>query len=155
MEISDFLMPQAVFSNLRGPSKKALLEVLSQKAAPLAQLKSDLIFETLLERERLNTTGIGQGVAIPHGRIKGLDRMFGLFARLEDAVEFDSIDGLPVDLVFLLLAPTDAGADHLKALARASRLFRNHAVCEKLRASTDSAALFAILTEPAANAVAA
>lgn len=155
MEISDLLSPHAVFSRVKASSKKALLEQLTAKAAVLVRLPADLIHETVLERERVNTTGVGQGIAIPHGRVKGLDRMFGLFARLDDPIDFESIDGLPVDLVFLLLAPQDAGADHLKALARVSRLFRNHAACEKLRGSADASALYAILTEPAANLVAA
>lgn len=155
MDIGDLLGPQAVFARARVSSKKALLEWVSNKAAKLAGLPEPLVFETVLERERLNTTGMGQGVAIPHGRVPGLKRMFGLFVRLEDPVDFESIDDLPVDLVFLLLAPPDAGADHLKALARVSRMFRNHAVCEKLRASADASALFSLLTEPSANAFAA
>lgn len=155
MEISDLLSPQAVFPRVKASSKRALLEQLAAMAAPLVRLPATLIHETVLERERVNTTGIGQGLAIPHGRVKGLDRMFGLFARLDDPIDYESIDGLPVDLVFLLLAPSDAGADHLKALARVSRLFRNQAACEKLRSSADAPALFAILTEPAANLVAA
>jgi PTS system nitrogen regulatory IIA component len=155
MDIADILGPQAVFARARVASKKALLEWLSGKAAKLTGLSESLVFETILERERLNTTGMGQGVAIPHGRIPGLKRMFGLFVRLEDPVDFESIDDLPVDLVFLLLAPPDAGSDHLKALARVARLFRNQAVCEKLRASADATALFSLLTEPSANAFAA
>ena len=155
MEIADILEPQSVFPKVKVASKRALLEFLAQKAGSLVKLKSELILETVMERERLNTTGVGQGVAIPHGRIKGLDRRFGLFAQLDEPVDYESIDGLPVDLVFLLLVPEAAGADHLKALARASRLFRNPTVCEKLRASNDGAPLFAILTEPAANAQAA
>lgn len=155
MDITDLLGPQAVFAGARVSSKKALLEWVSNKAAKLAGLPEPLVFETVLERERLNTTGMGQGVAIPHGRVPGLKRMFGLFVRLEEPVDFESIDDLPVDLVFLLLAPPDAGSDHLKALARVSRLFRNQAVCEKLRASADAAALFSLLTEPSANAFAA
>jgi PTS system nitrogen regulatory IIA component len=155
MDIADLLTPHTVFAKVRAGSKKALLEILAEKAAKAVKLPAVLVHETILERERLNTTGVGQGVAIPHGRFKALDRMAGVFARLEEPVDFESIDGLPVDIVFLLLAPESAGADHLKALARVSRLLRNQAICEKLRASRDEAALFAILTEPAATGVAA
>jgi PTS system nitrogen regulatory IIA component len=155
MDIPDLLSPQAVFARVKAASKKALLESLAQKAAPLVRLPADRVFETVWEREKLSTTGMSHGIAIPHGRMKGVTRMFGLFARLDEAVDYEAIDGLPVDLVFLLLAPEEAGADHLKALARVSRLFRNQTICEKLRASNDAAALFAILTEPAANLVAA
>ncbi len=110
-----------------------------------------MIYETLLERERLGSTGVGHGIAIPHGKLAQLTRLHGLFARLDTAVDFESVDDQPVDLVFLLLAPEGAGADHLKALARISRLLRNASVVEKLRASDDPAALFAILTEPIAS----
>lgn len=155
MEIQDLLSPQAVFARVRAGSKKSLLEMLAQKAAPLVRAPAERIFETVWEREKLSTTGHGKGIATPHGRLKGVDRMFGLFAHLDEPMDYDAIDGLPVDLVFLLLAPEDAGADHLKALARVSRLFRTNTICEKLRASNDPGALFAILTEPAANLVAA
>src|SRR5204863_3127010 len=101
-------------------------------------------------REHLGSTGMGQGIAIPHGRVAGVSRMVGVFARLESPVSYDAIDEQPVDLVFLLLAPVEAGADHLKALARVSRLLRNQAVCEKLRAAPQAATLFALLTEPTA-----
>ncbi|HAH10850.1 MAG TPA: transcriptional regulator [Alphaproteobacteria bacterium] len=155
MDILDFLVPQAVFTKVKGGAKRTLLEALCQKAAPFARLPEAGLFEAVWEREMLNSMGVGQGIAIPHGRIKHLDRMVGLFARLESPVDYEAIDGLPVDLVFLLLSPEAAGADHLKALAKISRLLRNQKVCEKLRASSDSAALYSILTEPAANAQAA
>jgi nitrogen PTS system EIIA component len=155
MDISDLLSPQAVFARAKATSKKALLEQLAQKAAPLIRVSPSLVFETVWEREKLSTTGHGRGIAIPHGRVKGVDRMFGMFVKLDEPIDYDAIDGLPVDLVFLLLAPEDAGADHLKALARVSRLFRTPSACEKLRAANDPSQLFAILTEPAANLVAA
>jgi PTS system nitrogen regulatory IIA component len=155
MEIADILSPQAVFARFSAPNKKALLEALAQWAAPVTKQPKASIFETILERERVNTTGVGQGVALPHGRMKGLDRMAGVFVQLETGVDFESIDELPVDLVFLLLTPEDAGADHLKALARVSRLFRNQPVCEKLRAARDDSALYAILTEPTSSVQAA
>lgn len=155
MDIQDLLSPQAVFARVKAGSKKTLLETLAAKAAPLIRVPADRIFETVWEREKLSTTGHGKGIATPHGRMKGVDRMFGLFAQLDEPLDYDAIDGLPVDLVFLLLAPEDAGADHLKALARVSRLFRQQLVCEKLRAAHEPGALFSILTEPAANLVAA
>ncbi|MET0157057.1 MAG: PTS sugar transporter subunit IIA, partial [Methyloceanibacter sp.] len=97
--------------------------------------------------ERLGSTGIGEGLAIPHGKLADLDRLFGLAARLEKPIDFDALDGQPVDVIFLLLAPEGAGADHLKALARISRLLRDGAAVEKLRAARDAAALYAVLTE--------
>ena len=110
-----------------------------------------IIFETLLKREKLGSTGIGQGIAIPHGKVAVHHRVYGLFARLSTPVDFDSVDGQPVDLVFVLLAPEHAGADHLKALARISRLLRDPAVVAKLRGTEDAEGLYAILTEPAAK----
>ena len=96
------------------------------------------ILETILGRERLGTTGVGQGVAIPHGRLEKIDRLYGLFAKLDEPIDFESIDDQPVDLIFMLLAPESAGADHLKALAKVSRLLRDRAMCEKLRGADGS-----------------
>ena len=148
MNIVDILAPQDVFQRLKAANKKKLLLDLAQRAAPLVGGKEDKIFETLWEREKLATTGVGHGVAIPHGRLPKLDRITGVFARLEAAIDFEAVDDAPVDLVFLLLTPEDAGADHLKALARVSRLMRGTGMCEKLRAAPDKAALYALLTEP-------
>ncbi len=147
MDITDLLTPDAVVPALKVQSKKQLLQELSERAAALTHLPERRIFETLVERERLGTTGMGQGIAIPHGRLGGLPRITGLFARLVPPIVYDAVDDQPVDLVFLLLAPEDAGADHLKALARVSRLLRNQAVCEKLRATADAEVLFSLLTE--------
>ena len=105
------------------------------------------IFGVLMDRERLGTTGVGSGIAIPHGKLAELDRLYGIFARLEKPVDFQSIDDRPVDLIFVLLAPEEAGADHLKALARVSRLLRDHDICDKLRGTAEVDALFAIMTE--------
>lgn len=151
MEITDLLTPGSVIAALKAQGKKQLLQELAAKAAPLTELPERRIFETLTERERLGTTGVGQGIAIPHGRLAGLTKITGLFARLETPIDYDAVDNQPVDLVFLLLAPEQAGADHLKALARVSRLLRNQAVCEKLRAANKPEALYAILTEPSAG----
>ena len=151
MNVSEFLSPQAVFCDVSAPNKKKLLAELATMASSVCGLDAGLIFEALWEREKLGSTGVGQGVAIPHGRMEKLDRIIGVFVQLAVPVPFDSVDDAPVDLVFLLLTPQAAGADHLKALARVSRLLRSHVICEKLRASKDSAALFALLTEPAAG----
>jgi nitrogen PTS system EIIA component len=148
MEISDLLAPNSVIPAMKAHGKKQLLQELSARAAPLAKMPDRRIFEILNERERLGTTGVGQGIAIPHGRIAGLDKIIGVFARLENSIDYDAVDNQPVDLVFLLLAPEDAGADHLKALARVSRLLRNQTVCEKLRAAKKPEAIYAILTQP-------
>jgi len=127
--------------------KKALLAELASRAASVFKLDERRLFDRLLERERLGSTGIGGGIAIPHGRMTPLDRPCGLFARLAQPVDFDSIDERPVDIVFLLLAPEGAGADHLKALARVSRLLRDRGLVDKLRATESADALYALLVE--------
>ncbi len=151
MEISDLLSTEGVISNLKVSGKKQALQELAAKAAQLTELPERTIFDVLLERERLGTTGVGGGIAIPHGKLPTLGRLYGVFARLDHPVDFDAIDEQPVDLFFLLLAPESAGADHLKALARVSRLLRNKMVCDKLRGSDSSDALYALLTESAAS----
>ncbi|HEX3675062.1 MAG TPA: PTS IIA-like nitrogen regulatory protein PtsN [Rhizomicrobium sp.] len=148
MEISDLLTPEAVVASLKAQSKKQLLQELAERAAHVTGLPERRIFETLIERERLGSTGMGQGIAIPHGRLAGLPKIVGLFARLETPIAYEAVDDQPVDLIFLLLAPEDAGADHLKALARVSRLLRNKQTCEKLRAASKPEVLYALLTEP-------
>ena len=151
MEIADLISPASVVANLRVGSKKQALQDLAKRAAETTGLSERAIFEVLLERERLGTTGVGNGIAIPHGKLPGLRRLYGLFARLETPIDFDSVDEQPVDLIFLLLAPEAAGADHLKALARVSRLLRDRAVCEKLRGADQADAMYALLTESAAS----
>jgi PTS system nitrogen regulatory IIA component len=150
MELGDLIKPEAVIPSLKATNKKQALQALADKAASLTGLPSRDIFETLLQRERLGSTGVGRGIAIPHGRLANLKGIFSLFARLDAPVDFDALDEEPVDLIFLLLAPEHAGADHLKALARISRLLREPQSMEKLRASHDRAALYALLTQPAA-----
>jgi len=147
MEITDLLAPEAVLPNVKAQSKKQLLQELAKASAHLTGLPERRIFETLFERERLGSTGMGQGIAIPHGRLPGLPRILGLFARLETPIPYDAVDDQPVDLVFVLLVPEEAGADHLKALARVSRLLRNQSTCEKLRATAKPEVLYALLTE--------
>ncbi|MBQ0817206.1 MAG: PTS IIA-like nitrogen regulatory protein PtsN [Methyloceanibacter sp.] len=155
MHLGDLISPEAVLRSLKPKSKKQLLEELSARAARISGLPERDIFDVLWQREQLGSTGLGQGVAIPHGKLGGLKQIVGLFAQLSEPVEFDAVDGEPVDIVFLLLAPEGAGADHLKALARISRLLRERGSVEKLRASKDAAALYAVLTQEEASSHAA
>ncbi len=147
----ELITPASIIANLRASNKKQALQELARKAAELTGQHERMIFDVLLERERLGTTGVGQGIAIPHGKLSSLNRVYGIFARLERAIDFDAIDEQPVDLMFLLLAPEQAGADHLKALARVSRLLRDNMICEKLRGSTSADAIFALLTQTDAS----
>jgi PTS system nitrogen regulatory IIA component len=155
MHLGDFISPEAVIPSLKSKSKKQLLQDLSARATRFTGVPERDIFDVLWQRERLGSTGLGQGVAIPHGKLIGLKRIVGLLARLAEPINFDAIDGAPVDIVVLLLAPEGAGADHLKALARLSRLLRDGTVVEKLRASKDAAAIYAVLTEGEASSHAA
>ncbi len=147
----ELISPRGILPALKVGSKKQALQELAHRAADLTGQHERAIFDVLLERERLGSTGVGNGLAIPHGKMPALDRVHGLFARLERPVGFDAIDEQPVDLIFLLLAPEQAGADHLKALARVSRLLRDAGVCEKLRGTANADALYAILTETEAS----
>ncbi|MDE1900680.1 MAG: PTS IIA-like nitrogen regulatory protein PtsN [Alphaproteobacteria bacterium] len=143
----DVLSPQAIAAAFAAATKKDILQNIAEAAAPLAGVDGHAVFDALWERERLGTTGVGQGIAIPHARVPGLDKVFGYFARLPQGVAFEAIDDKPVDLVFLLLAPEDAGADHLHALATVSRLLRDAKLCEKLRSAKDAAAIYRILVD--------
>ena len=151
MEIQELITPGSVVANLRVANKRQALQELAKRAAALTRMDEHRIFETLLEREQLGTTGIGGGTAVPHGRLANLAQPFALFARLEKPIDFDAIDGQPVDLIFVLLTPPEAGADHLKALARISRLLRNRAICAKLRGTDEADAIYALLTDRAAS----
>jgi PTS system nitrogen regulatory IIA component len=151
MNLGDLLSPDGVFPSLKAKSKKQALQELSNRAAELTGLPAREIFDTLLQRERLGSTGLGRGIAIPHVKFRALKSIVCLFARLDEPIDFDSLDGEPVDLIFLLLAPEHASGDHLKALARISRLLREPSTIERLRASKDGAAIYAVLTEPAAS----
>ncbi|MGH6660621.1 MAG: PTS IIA-like nitrogen regulatory protein PtsN [Rhodospirillales bacterium] len=147
MMINDILVPEAVIADLKATSKKQALQELARRAAEISGLHERTVFDVLMERERLGTTGVGNGIAIPHGKLANLDRLYGLFARLSTPVDFQAIDERPVDLIFVLLAPESAGADHLKALAKVSRLLRDRPTCDKLRGTDHAEALYAILTE--------
>ncbi len=152
MPLTDLVAPNAILPALKVNSKKQALSEIAAKAAALTGQSERAILEILLQREKLGSTGVGNGVAIPHGKLPKLDGVFGLFARLERPIDFDALDGQPVDLIFLLLAPEGAGADHLKALARVARLLRDPEVARTLRLSRDSEAIYAILAHPPASA---
>jgi PTS system nitrogen regulatory IIA component len=145
MLLTDLIAPNAVIAALKVNSKKQALQELAAKAALLTGQNERAVFEVLLQREKLGSTGVGNGIAIPHGKLPKLGKLFGLFARLDRPIDFEALDGQPVDLVFLLLAPETAGADHLKALARVARLLRDPDVARKLRESRDREALYAVL----------
>jgi nitrogen PTS system EIIA component len=150
MLLSELVTPNAVIPALKVNSKKPAIQELAARAAALTGEGERAIFEILMQREKLGSTGVGNGIAIPHGKLPKLRKLFGLFARLDRPIDFDALDGQPVDLIFLLLAPETAGADHLKALARVARLLRDQDVARKLRDSRDAEALYAVLTlEPA------
>ena len=152
MTITDLVAPEAILPALKVNSKKQALQELAARAALLTGQNERSVFEVLLQREKLGTTAVGYGVAIPHGKLPKLEKLFGLFARLERPIDFEAMDGQPVDLVFLLLAPEGAGADHLKALARIARLLRDQDVAKKLRASRDAQAIYSVLALPPASA---
>ena len=144
-DLSAILSPDAIDDDLVAANKKALIQQLAAAAGRLCGLSAKDIVASLNAREKIGSTGFGAGTAIPHGKLEGLDRVFGYFARLTQPIDFQAIDGLPVDLVFLLLSPPDAGADHLKALATVSRLFRDRQAVAKLRGARSKDALFALL----------
>jgi PTS system nitrogen regulatory IIA component len=146
MSLSELLTPDAVMATLRVNGKKQALQELSERAAKVSGLPAREIFDAILQRERLGPTGVGDGIAIPHGKLPKCERIFGVFARLERPIDFEALDGLPVDLIFLLIAPESAGADHLKALAVIARVLRNPALAAQLRATRDSSAIYSVLT---------
>src|SRR5215470_17690048 len=152
MPLTDLIAPNAILPALKVNNKKQVLQELAARAAVLTGQNERAIFDLLMQREKLGTTAIGNGVAIPHGKMPTLTRLFGLFARLERPIGFDALDNQPVDLVFLLLAPEAAGADHLQALARIARLMRDQTVVRKLRATHDAESLYAVLAIPSASA---
>jgi len=153
MNMADLVLPDGVIAGLRVSSKKQALQALAQRASTVTGEPDRTIFEVLLVRERLGSTGVGLGVAIPHGKLNNLKRLHVIFAHLAEPIDFDAIDELPVDMLCVLLAPQSAGADHLKALAQVSRLLRDRTLCEKLRAAANGDALYTLLTGvPASNA---
>lgn len=153
MALADILVPEGIIPGLRANSKKQLLVELANCASKITGISERDIFDVVLQREKLGSTGVGGGIAIPHGKLKSLDRIVGVFARLEQPVDFEALDDQPVDLVFMLLAPEGAGADHLKALSRIARMMRDHSLVERLRGSDSVPAIEACLNqEQASNA---
>jgi PTS system nitrogen regulatory IIA component len=153
MPLSDLISTNAVVPALKVANKKQALQELSERAAVLSGLPAREIFDSLIQRERLGSTGVGAGIAIPHGKLPKAERIFGIFARLEKPIDYEALDGAPVDLMFLLIAPETAGADHLKALARIARALRDPSLAAKLRATRDASALYAMLADtPAIHA---
>lgn len=148
MELADILAEDSVLTCTGITDKRQLFEVLAHKAAERTGLSETEIVDALIAREELGSTGLGNGIAIPHGKLKGLNGVIAVFARLDEPIEFDSVDDQPVDLVMLLLAPVGAGADHLKALSRVARMLRTDAVVDELRSSNDTARMRAVLTAP-------
>lgn len=151
MELSEILKPEAVKVVGHQTSKKRLIQELAEIASSAYGISAGEAFDSLQERESLGPTGVGDGIAIPHGRMRGLNGVSGVFLRLEKPIDFDSVDHQPVDLFFALFAPLESGVDHLKALALVSRTLRNASVCAKLRANTEPATLHTILTEKPAS----
>ena len=152
MPLTDLVAHNAIIPALKVTGKKQVLQELAAKAAELTGQNERAVYEILMQREKLGSTAVGNGIAIPHGKLARLDRLFGLFARLDRPIDFDALDGQPVDLIFLLLAPESAGADHLKALARVARLLRDAEIANKLRESRDVDAIYAVLALPTASA---
>jgi PTS system nitrogen regulatory IIA component len=155
MELADILAKHAVLTCTGVTDKRQIFDILAQKAAELTAFPASQILSTLLGREELGSTGLGNGIAIPHGKLEGLKGVTAVFARLDQPIDFDSVDDEPVDLVVMLLAPVGAGADHLKALSRFARLLRTENVTDQLRRETDPAQLHAILTAPLEDTYAA
>lgn len=151
MALADLLQQDAIIPSLRANSKKQLLQELAEKAATVTGLPEREIFDVILQRERLGSTGVGNGIAIPHGKLSSIKNIAAVFARLETPVDFEALDDQPVDLVFLLLAPEGAGADHLKALSRIARVLRDPDMVAKIRASDNATAIYACLNQEGAT----
>lgn len=151
MDLSDLLAPGGIFPAFEATTKKQALLDLAARAAEITSVDARTIYDTLLQRERLGSTGLGRGIAIPHVKLVGLPGIVCLFARMAQPIDFESVDDEPVDLIFLLLAPEHAGGDHLKALARISRLVREPSVLERVRAAKDVAGLKSALARPATS----
>ena len=151
MQISDLLTPETILPDLKATSKKQALQEMASYAASQLNIEDRAILDVLLERERLGSTGVGEGVAIPHGKLIRLNKLYLLFARLAKPIPFDSADGRPVDLMFLLLTPENAGGDHLTALAKVSRLLHNEKMCSLLRGSESAEAIYSAILESDLN----
>lgn len=151
MALAGLLQQSAIIPAMKANSKKQLLQELAAKAAKITGIAEREIFDVILQRERLGSTGVGNGIAIPHGKLAGISRITGIFARLETPVDFEALDDQPVDLVFLLLAPEGAGADHLKALSRIARVLRDPDTVAKIRATREADAIHTFLAQAPAS----
>ncbi|EJF91025.1 PTS IIA-like nitrogen regulatory protein PtsN [Bartonella tamiae] len=152
MDLSDLIEPEAVIPVLKANSKKQVLQIMAEKASKATGLSEREILDTILQREKLGSTGVGNGIAIPHGKLNKIDHIVGIFARLDHPVDFEALDDEPVDLVFMLLAPENSGADHLKALSRIARVLRDQDMLQKLRNTHEAQTLYSFLVEhPAAS----
>lgn len=145
MKISEIMSVNSIVLSLKANNKRQLLQALAEKAAEITGISERTIFDTILERENLGSTGFGGGTALPHGCLAELNKVYGFFARLHTPLDFDAIDDKPVDLVFLLLSPESNGADHLTALAQISRILKDEATCTKLRAAASDEEIYALL----------
>ena len=151
MDLHDLIKPESILSHVKVTSKKQLLQLMSERAAKLTGLTEREIFDTIQQRERLGSTGVGNGIAIPHGKLSAVNTIIGVFARLEKGIDFEALDGAPVDLAFLLIAPEGAGADHLKALSRIARVLRNEETVDMIRGTSDPLAIFNLLSPEKAS----
>ena len=147
MQIGDLLDRNAISLRASAANKRQTLALIAELAARNLKLDAGVVLDALTEREQAGSTGVGHGVAAPHARLAGLDRMRGVFVRLEQPVEFDAVDDQPVDLIFALFAPKDAGSEHLRALARVSRLLRQAELREQLRQARTADAVYALLVQ--------
>ncbi len=145
MKLSEIMSGNSIFMGLKSNSKRQLLQDLANKAAEITGINERTIFDTILERENLGSTGFGEGTALPHGRFAELDKVYGFFAKLNSPVDFEAIDGKPVDLVFMLLSPEGNGADHLTALAQASRILKDESTRTKIRQISSAQEIYALL----------
>ena len=147
MKIANIIDPQSIYLDVKAGSKRQLLQELAQKASERCGIDDRTIFDALLERENLGTTGFGGGTALPHARLENLDKIHGIFMRLSSPMNYEAIDNKPIDLVFMLLSPDSSGADHLTALAQISRLLKDENSCEKLRHAKSEDEVYALLNE--------
>ena len=145
MKLSEIMSGNSVFVGLKANSKRQLLQELAGKAAEVTGISDRTVFDTVLERESLGTTGFGDGTALPHGRFAELDKIYAFFAKLASPVDYDAVDGKPVDLVFMLLSPESSGEDHLTALAQASRILKDEATRSKIRQISSAQEIYALL----------
>jgi PTS system nitrogen regulatory IIA component len=149
MELADILAKRSVLCCAGVKTKRQLFEELAERAADVTGLPASDIVDAITSREELGSTGLGNGIAIPHGKLAGIDGVVALIARLDQPIDFDSVDDQPVDIVVMLLAPAGAGADHLKALSRVARLLRTEEVVDELRNATTPDELYTAFTDPA------